>query len=168
MISLSTDRLILRMFRDDDIDEYAAICDDAEVMRFIGDGKRLSRPESWRNMAMILGHWQLRGYGIWAVEERQSGRLVGRVGFFNPDGWPGFELGWLLGRDHWGRGFATEAGRAALDFAFNVLRRDRVISLIHPGNQPSIRVAQRLGERFDGLVELGGSQVRVYAISQPS
>lgn len=168
MVSLSTDRLILRMFRDDDIEEYGAICADAEVMRFIGDGKPLSRPESWRNMAMILGHWQLRGYGIWAVEERSTCGLVGRVGFFNPEGWPGFELGWLLGRKHWGRGFATEAARAALDFAFNVLHRDRVISLIHPENQPSIRVAQRLGERLDGVADLGGREVHVYAISRPS
>jgi RimJ/RimL family protein N-acetyltransferase len=165
MITLETDRLKMRMFRDEDIDAYAEICADPEVMRFLG-GKALSRGDAWRQMAMFLGHWTLRGYGIWAVEERATGRLLGRIGFINPEGWPGFELGWTLGRQAWGKGYATEGARRALDYAWNELGRDHVISLIHPDNHPSIRVAERLGEKLEGETEVMGVQVRIYGISR--
>jgi RimJ/RimL family protein N-acetyltransferase len=137
------------MFCEEDFEQYAAMMCEAEVTRYLGDGAPLSRELAWRQLAMILGHWQLRGYGLWAVEELESGRLVGRVGFFNPEGWPGFELGWALGREFWGRGFATEAARRALEFAFEVLGREHVISLIRPDNVASVRVAERLGERLE-------------------
>jgi hypothetical protein len=97
----------------------------------------------------MLGHWQLRGYGMWALIEQATGRLIGRAGLYNPEGWPGLEAGWLLARDRWGRGFATEAGRAVLTYAFTHLSADHVISLIHPANTASIRVAERLGERLE-------------------
>ena len=71
--------------------------------------RRSSRADAWRQIAMIIGHWQLRGYGLWAVEERATGALVGRIGLFKPEGWPGFELGWMLRRDAWGQGYATRA-----------------------------------------------------------
>ena len=161
---LSTDRLLLRPFQDQDLDAYAAICSDPEVMRYLGDGKPLSRADAWRQMAMILGHWQLRGYSMWAVEERQSNVLIGRIGFWRPEGWPGFELGWTLGRNWWGMGYATEGARTALDFAFTRLGREHVISLIHPENRASIRVAERLGERIEGETELFGHQVLIYGI----
>ena len=94
MITLGTHRLILRMFRESDLDAYAAMWRDPDVMRFVGDGYPLSRAEAWRNIALILGHWQLRGFGLWAVEERTTGILVGRVGCWRPEGWPGMEIGW--------------------------------------------------------------------------
>src|SRR5437868_1248835 len=110
--SLETDRLILRMFRESDLDAYAEMCGDAEVIKYLG-GVPMTRSEAWRNMAMVLGHWQLRGFGLWAVEDRHSGVLVGRVGCWRPEGWPGLELAWTLRRAFWGRGYATEAARAA-------------------------------------------------------
>ena len=167
VIPLETQRLRLRAFRNDDLDAYAAMCADAEVMRFIGTGKVLDRGDAWRSMAGMLGHWALRGYGMWALEEKSSGRLVGRAGFLDPEGWPGFELGWFLGREHWGRGYATEAARRALDHAFGELRRDRVISLIRPDNAPSIRVAERLGERRVEEIELLGGTALVYEVRRP-
>jgi RimJ/RimL family protein N-acetyltransferase len=166
MVTLESERLILRMLREDDFEQYANMCADVEVMRFLGDGKALNRFEAWRQMAMIVGHWQLRGYGIWAVEERDTGDLVGRIGFFNPEGWPGFELGWVLGRAHWGRGYATEAARRALTYAFTEMKRDHVISLIAPENRASIRVAERLGEKVEGRTELFGHEVLVYGIER--
>ena len=102
------------MFRASDFDDYAACVGDADVMRHIGDGKPLDREGAWRSMAALSGHWNLRGYGLWAVEEKASGRLVGRVGYFFPEGWPQEEIGWLFRRDVWGRGYATEAATAAL------------------------------------------------------
>ena len=164
--TLETERLRLRMFRQDDLDAYAAICEDVEVMRYLGDGKPLGRVDTWRQMAMILGHWQLRGYGLFALEEKATGALVGRAGFFEPEGWPGFELGWMLRRASWGRGYATEAARRLLDHAFTDMKRERVISLIRSANAPSIRVAERLGERLDGRAEIFGQDALVYAIDR--
>ena len=122
MERLETERLILRMFRDSDFDAYAEMCGDTEVMKYLG-GPTMTRSEAWRSMAMVVGHWQLRGFGLWAVEERRAGCLVGRVGCWRPEGWPGLEIAWTLRRAFWGQGYATEAARAALDVAFSQLAR---------------------------------------------
>jgi RimJ/RimL family protein N-acetyltransferase len=165
-VTLETERLVLRMFGAADFEAYAAMCGDPEVMRFIGDGQPLAPPMAWRSLATVIGHWSLRGYGLWAVTERASGALVGRVGFWNPDGWPGFELGWLLRRSYWGRGYATEAARAALDWAFTQRDQPHVISLIYPDNAASIRVATRLGETLADRIELMGKPVLLYRITR--
>lgn len=165
--TLTTERLLMRAFRESDLDEYAAMCADPEVMRYLGEGRPLARWEAWRQMAMIIGHWQLRGYGMWAVEENSTGKLLGRIGCFYPEGWPGFEIGWTLGRQAWGKGFATEGARAALDFAFQTLDQNHVISLIRPDNQASIRVAERLGESLEGSVTLFGGEALIYGIHRP-
>jgi RimJ/RimL family protein N-acetyltransferase len=164
---LETPRLRLRAWRNDHLDAYAPMCADAEVMKYIGTGATQTRAEAWRAMASFLGHWQLRGYGMWALERKDSGVLVGRAGFIEPEGWPGFELGWLLGRSHWGNGYAIEAARAALDWARTALRRDRVISLIRPGNDRSVRVALALGSTLAGEVELLGGKALVYEWRAP-
>lgn len=161
-VSLETERLLLRPFRNADHPEYAAMCADPDVMRYLGTGVTLNPGEAWRSMASILGHWQLLGYGMFAVEVKATGKLAGRAGFLDPPGWPGFELGWVLAREHWGKGYAIEAARACLDYAFGALGRDRVISLIRPENERSIRVAERLGERLAGEVELLGGKALVY------
>ena len=159
---LATARLRLRQFRESDWEPYAVMCADPDVMRFLGTGVTLNRDEAWRSIANILGHWQLRGYGMWALESKETGELVGRAGFLDPPGWPGFEVGWVLGRDHWGKGYAREAAQAALTHAFDHLRKKRVISLIRAGNERSIRVAEAIGERLAGEVELLGSKALVY------
>jgi RimJ/RimL family protein N-acetyltransferase len=159
---LQTPRLRMRGWRNEDLEAYAPMCADAEVMRYIGTGVTQTRAEAWRSMAAFLGHWQLRGYGMWAVERRDTRQLVGRVGFINPEGWPGFELGWLLGRAHWGQGFALEAARAALAWGQDALGKDRVISLIRPGNERSVKVALALGSKLAGETELMGSKALVY------
>ena len=166
MVTLETDRLILRMLRESDLDGYAEMCADPCVMRYLGDGQPLLRPAAWRRMALMVGHWSLRGYGLWAAEERSSGVLVGRIGFWNPEGWPGFELGWMLRRSFWGQGYATEAARTALSFAFTQLQQPHVISLIHPENAASIRVAGRLGERRVDSTEVMGKPALVYRITR--
>jgi RimJ/RimL family protein N-acetyltransferase len=164
---LETPRLILRPFRGEDLDPYAALCADIEVMRYIGMGVALTRTDAWRSIAGMLGHWQLLGYGMWAVERKSDGAFLGRAGFLDPPGYPGFEIGWTFAREHWGQGYATEAARTALAYAFDVLDRDRVISLIRPGNERSMRVAEKLGERLSGEVDLLGSKALVYAIERP-
>ena len=165
-IIIESDRLILRMFREEDFEAYAKLTADAEVMRFLG-GKTFDRLEAWRHMAFLVGHWHLRGYGHWAVEEKASGNLVGRIGFLNPAEWPGFELGWTLAREYWGRGYATEGARRALKYGFDELDRPHIISLIHPDNNSSIRVAERLGEKVEGKTQLLGHEVLIYGIDRP-
>ena len=165
--SLETDRLKLRMWREQDFEPYAEMCADPEIMRYLG-GKTLNRLEAWRHMAFLIGHWDLLGYGHWAVEEKASGAFAGRVGFLNPADWPGFEIGWTLGRTFWGKGYATEAARRALQFGFDDLNRSHVISLIHPDNKASIRVAERLGEKLEGNTELLGHDVLIYGIDRPA
>lgn len=160
---ITTERLVLRGFEAHDFEAYAAIMADPAVTRYLGDGQPLERVDAWRQLALVVGHWALRGFGLWAVQERDTGALAGRVGCFEPEGWPGFELGYVLARPFWGRGYATEAARAALEYARAVLGRVRVISLIQPGNAASIRVAERLGATADGSVNLNGHTANVYA-----
>jgi RimJ/RimL family protein N-acetyltransferase len=165
MTKLETERLMLRPFREDDLDDFAKMCADPEVMRYISlDGNPFNRIQTWIAIAGMLGHWQLRGYGMWAVEERKAGHLMGRIGFMNPEGWPGFELQWMLGRPFWGQGFATEGAKAALEYAFLELRQNHVISMIHPKNTRSIRLAERLGESLEGETKLFDLRLLVYGI----
>jgi RimJ/RimL family protein N-acetyltransferase len=165
-VILETERLRLRWLREDDFDEYAKMCRDPEVMRFLG-GVLLTDIEIWRQMASIMGHWFFRGYGIWAVEEKSTGKLVGRIGCLKPIGWPAFEVGWTLSRESWGKGYASEGARRALAYAFKELDRDHVISLIAPENVASIRVAERLGEKVEGRTQLLGKEVLIYGIDRP-
>ena len=165
-VELETDRLLLRMWREEtDFEPFAEMCADAEVMRYLG-GKPIDRLEAWRNMAFHVGHWQMRGYGHFAVEEKSTGKFIGRIGFLDPVGWPAFEVGWTLARHAWGKGYATEGGRRALDYAFNELDKSHVISLINPNNKGSIAVAERLGEKLEGETELFGTTVLIYGIDR--
>ena len=166
-VELRTERLLLRQFRPDDVDAYAEMCADPIVMRFLSaTGDPLTRDDAWRQMAMFVGHWQLRGFGLWAVEHAESGRLIGRVGLHYPDGWPDRELGWALRREFWGQGFATEAARAASGFAFQQLGWEHLISLIMPGNARSIRVAELLGAKPAGEAMVRGVQNLVYRLER--
>ena len=165
-MEIETDRLLLRAWRPDDFEDFARISADPEVMRYIGNGQPVTRSQAWRAMAVFVGHWSLRGYGLWAAEERATGRFVGRIGLWNPEGWPGLEVGWLLDRACWGRGLATEGARAALDYAFTVLGADHVISVIHPENARSMRVAEKIGERFEREHDLDGNPTVIYGIAR--
>lgn len=157
-----TDRLFLRMLTERDFESYWDIHQDEDVTRFTVRAK-LDRLDAWRHLAVILGHWQLRGFGMWGVFERETERLVGRVGFFHPETWPDFELGWTIGKAYWGRGYAPEAAKACLDYAFDVMKRKRVISLIDPLNVASIRVAEKIGETLtDERFTLGAHELLVY------
>jgi RimJ/RimL family protein N-acetyltransferase len=135
-------------------------------MRYVGERGPLSREDAWRQLAMLIGHWHLRGFGMWAVEERVTGAFVGRVGLHYPEGWPDRELAWALARPFWGRGYAYEAASAALTFAFQTLSWPRVVSLIDPANIRSIRLAERLGERYHREVMIRAHPVRLYALSR--
>jgi RimJ/RimL family protein N-acetyltransferase len=166
-VRLETERLILRTYRLGDFEDHFRLCADPEVMRYLLGGKPLSRFEAWRHMAFLVGHWELLGYGYYAVEEKATGRFIGRIGYTNPEGWPGFELGWTIAPEFQGKGFATEGARFLLEYAFNEMGKDHVISVINPDNKPSIRVAERLGERLEGKADVVGTTMLVYGIDNP-
>lgn len=161
---LTTRRLLLRPFTEADVDDLTRIYADPAVVRYLGDGRPLDRAATWRAVATYLGHTQMRGYGPLAVVERSTGRLLGRSGLWYPEGWPGLEVGWVVDRDRWGEGFATEAARASLDHCFSTLGAAEVISLIQPENVASVRVAEKLGARVERRLHdfLGAPNVDVY------
>jgi RimJ/RimL family protein N-acetyltransferase len=166
---LETERLLLRGFRADDFEAWASFLADPEVVRYLW-GEPQPRTDSWRQMAMTLGHWVLRGYGMWAVERKSDRACIGRVGMLNPEGWPGLEVGWTLGRPYWGQGYATEAAAASMRYAFLTQPVDRIISCIDPNNKASQAVAARLGESKGAPQELaiGGHRftVDIWSISR--
>ena len=165
--TLETPHLLLRAWRGRDLEAHAQMSADPEVMRYIGDGRVLDQGQSWREIAMHIGHWVLRGYGQWALERKENGASIGRAGLWNPPGWPGLEVGWKLSRDAWGQGYATEAGRAAIDWAWVTLDVQELISVIHPGNARSIRVAERLGMSRLRESTLKGQDVVIFGIDRP-
>lgn len=163
---LTTERLLLRQWRDSDIDPYAELLADPAVMRYLSDGKTAQRNEAWRHMAVYAGAWSLRGFSHWAVELRDSGEFIGRLGPWFPEGWPALEIGWVIAPRHQGRGYATEGARVALRLAHEHLS-ERVISLIRPGNAPSVAVAVKLGGSLESTIDLMGSPALVYAYPAP-
>ena len=162
---LHTQRLELRALCDADLEPFAAMMADERVYRWLG-GQPSTPADAWRSMAVFLGHWSLRGYGQWALEERESGRFVGRAGLWNPHGWPGLEVGWAVAPDHWGKGYATEAGRASLQWAFATLDLDQVISLTRTDNAASQRVMTKLGLRYSHDIALLGHQQVLFRIAR--
>jgi RimJ/RimL family protein N-acetyltransferase len=160
---LETERLVLRGWREDDLDAYAAMLADPEVAQFIWGA--LSRHDAWRNLALMAGHWAVRGYGFWAVERKLDRALLGRVGLWNPEGWPNVEVGWALVRHAWGQGFATEAARAARDYGFRTLDVPKLVSHIDSANTRSQAVARRLHETLKVPVDFEHGRRRITAES---
>ncbi|MGB0720852.1 MAG: GNAT family N-acetyltransferase [Gammaproteobacteria bacterium] len=150
--TLETPRLYLRPLCGADFQSYAALCADEQVMRWVGDCSVLDAGQAWRQLAMLLGHWDLRGFGMWAVERREDGVFLGRAGLHYPEGWPGIEAGWVFARAFWGQGYASEAGARIVDYAREHLDADSLVSLIHPENAASIRVASKLGGKLAGIL----------------
>jgi|ERR1700733_2536707 len=152
--TLRTERLVLRAFRATDLDALAAMQANAEVRRFLGTGTPLSRADTWAVTERAIGQWSLRGYGMFAAEA--DGRCAGWAGILHPLEWPEPELGYALDQPFWGRGLASEAARAARDWAFATHGFARLASFIRPDNARSIRVAEKLGAVREGMIELRG------------
>ena len=145
---IETERLVLRGIDPErDFDEWAYAMADPGTVRYLGI-KPMNRAEAWRSMAVAIGHWQIRGYGFFSLEHKETGEWVGRVGPWCPEGWPAPEIGWTISPRHLRKGYATEAARVALDFAFNTLGWDSVIHCIMEGNEPSIGVARNIGSAY--------------------
>jgi RimJ/RimL family protein N-acetyltransferase len=155
---IETERLVLRQWRGSDVGPNAAMLSDPGTARFItADGKAVTDVmNGWRNAAIMAGHWVLHGVGMFVVEEKASGRFVGRVGPWSPPDWPGFEVGWGIDKGFRGKGYALEAARAAINWSFATFELDRIIHCIDCENAASQAVARRLGAEIDGKTELIG------------
>lgn len=164
---VETERLILRQWQASDLDGYAAAYADPEHSKYIGGP--CSRHMAWRRMATVIGHWHLRGYGFWAVQEKAGGAFAGSIGLWYPEGWPELELGYWLTPDMVGFGYATEAARKARAVAYEHLNIDTLISCIDHDNAGSRAVVTRLGavyERDHELLHFG--QVQIFRHPSPS
>jgi RimJ/RimL family protein N-acetyltransferase len=145
---LETNRLILRMFRLEDwinIHEYYS---DPECTKYTSR-RPLNESESWQKMAALVGHWQLRGYGSYAMEDKKMKRVIGVVGLDYPNDWPEPEIQWGLARRFWGMGYAAEGARAVKRMTLDYLPELSLISVIHPDNLNSINLAKALGASFE-------------------
>jgi RimJ/RimL family protein N-acetyltransferase len=164
--TLTTDRFVLRAFREDDVPALTALHSDPEVMRYLRPGGEVeTKPrQAWDYIAIHMGHWLLKGCGKWALADAKTDELIGRVGYFHPPyEWPGLELGWTIARKYWGQGYATQASRLALDWGAEKFGRKAIISAIIHGNDRSVRVAERLGARHARDEVLHGAPAHIYA-----
>lgn len=147
-IRLESERLILRLPRHEDFDDYADLQADEEAARYIGG--QLLRAPAWRKFLQMPGAWMIQGYAMFSVIEKASGRWIGQCGPWQPEGWPGTEVGWAFLRSSWGNGYAGEAAMVSIDWAFANLGWSEVIHSIHPDNRASQALAARLGSRNRG------------------
>jgi RimJ/RimL family protein N-acetyltransferase len=155
---IETERLLLRAWRAADIAPNTAMLSDPGTARFIAaDGKPVTSPlNGWRNAAVMSGHWALHGWGMFVVEEKSSRKFAGRVGPWFPPGWPEFEVGWGIAKEFRGKGYAVEAARASIDWAFATFDIDRIVHCIDIENEASRGVARRLGASKEREIDLFG------------
>lgn len=149
---LLTDRLRLRQWRLSDGDAFIKFYSDPVMSKYVG-GPR-NEDDAWRGLALMAGHWRLKGFGYWAVEERDSEDFVGCIGLWQSPGWPELELGYWLIEEHQGKGYGTETGRRCIEVARKDLSASSLVSYIDKENLPSIKMATALGARLDGSIEL--------------
>ena len=139
--TLTTERLVLRAPRPEDVAPFARFYA-SDAARFVGGPK--DEAMTWRYLAEVIGHWALRGFGRWSVERKDRPGAIGLVGLHEPLDWPEMEVGWYVW-DGVGQGYASEAGRAARGHAYGKLGRTTLVSMIAPGNDASVRVAEAMG-----------------------
>jgi RimJ/RimL family protein N-acetyltransferase len=161
-LTLETPRLLLRPFEERDCESLHEMLGDEQCVQYTLE-RPLAHWETWRCLAAYLGHWQLRGYGPYAVVAKSTESMIGPVGLWFPVEWPEPEIKWSLARRFWGEGFATEAATAVRDMAFAVLGRTRLVSVIRPGNTRSLAVARRLRGRYEKTIPFRGGVADVYA-----
>ena len=168
---LETDRLRLRQWRVGDWRELHAAYGDPEVMRWHGRPDALSLEETAYAVGRMSSHWETRGFGMWAVEDRSGGALVGRIGLLyhadSPAGDDRVEIAWTLRRDRWGRGYATEGARVARDWAFERLDIPRLISITLPENRRSWHVMEKLGLTKRGTARWHDAEIEWWALDRP-
>lgn len=152
-LSINTDRLLLRRWRDEDVEPFAAMCSDPEVMRYIGSGATRTRAQAQTSIQAYECEWEKNGFGLFAVELLEDGRFLGFTGLaepsFLPEIMPAVEIGWRLARQNWGKGYASEAAQAALNFGLENLGLSEIVGIHQTENRASGRIMEKLGMHFD-------------------
>ena len=180
MLELQTDRLILRAPVPEDAEALAPMYADPEVMRYVGDGRTLTRAETERSVRRMIERWEADGFGLFTTVRKEDEAVIGRVGLlvWNTETWEPttraagangpteVEVGYTLGRDFWGHGFATEAAAAARDHALRELGAERLIALIIHGNTASENVARKLGLEYERDILLGRREAQLFALER--
>lgn len=164
-VELETERLRLRQLRESDHVPLTQFYADPEMTRFLGGAADAAH--TWQWLLAAIGHWTVRGFGHFALEEKASGAFCGAVGLIKHFDWPELEVGWRVVRDRQRLGYATEAARHVRDYAYGTLGAKTLVSYIDPGNEASKRVAERIGARPDGTITLRGETVEVYRHHNP-
>ncbi|MBD0708289.1 MULTISPECIES: GNAT family N-acetyltransferase [unclassified Streptomyces] len=170
MTEILTPRLLLRRWSDDDLVPMSEFHVDPEVMRWIADGSVRDLEQTAENIEHWEEEWDEEGFGLFAVELLGSGELIGFAGLslpeHLPEAMPDVEIGWRLGRPYWGQGYASEAAHAVLEFALQDRGLDRVIAIVHPSNQASLNVIEKLGMTLERETDQpgSGSPRQIYAI----
>ena len=158
---IETERLLMRQLTIQDWDDLLPYYSSEIATRYT-TGRPLNRAETWRSIACMIGHWQIHGYGPYALEQKSNGALIGICGYWYPGEWPEPEIKWGLLQQYWGKGYAKEAASAALATAKQQLPDIHFISMIHPENQASINLALSLGASYEKEIEFWWSRFQIY------
>jgi RimJ/RimL family protein N-acetyltransferase len=161
---IETERLLLRMFRPEDLDDLASLFRDPDVLKYVGDGKPVNREEAEKALKSIIKHWETHGFGRWVVHDNKTQAFIGFGGLRSLSGTP--EVVYHLAKVHWGNGLATELARASLRFGFEEHQFDRIVAVAKPQNTASIHVMEKLGMRFEMNTSYYNIDVVQYAINR--
>jgi RimJ/RimL family protein N-acetyltransferase len=173
---LETERLVLRAPSPEDVEALAPMYADPEVMRYLGDGRPLSRQDTERSVRRMIESWHADGFGLFTTVRKEDETVIGRVGLivWDPETWQvtnaeangpiELEVGYTIGRPYWGLGYATEAAAASRDFALRELGAERLIALIIHGNEASENVARKLGLEYEQDIKLGRRDAQLFAL----
>src|SRR5436190_8096080 len=163
---IETERLLLRSFSADDLDAFASLNADPDVMRYIGDGKPQGKEQTEIRLNAVLDHWEQHGFGLFTVLEKESGEFAGFCGLKYLDTSSEIEVGYRLAKKFWGRGLATEAARASLHYGFEELALDRIVAVVQPENAASCRVIEKIGLRYERDARFYDTDVKYFAITR--
>ena len=166
MAEIETARLRLRMFTQDDLDALSLITGDPEVMKYLGTSGARTREKTKNTIDAILRHWDAHGFGIFALEHKADARLIGWCGLQMLEKTPEVEVAYLLAKDYWNQGLATEAARAAIEYGFNELKINRIVAIARPENVGSYRVMEKVGMKYERDAHYYNVDVVYYALER--
>jgi len=161
---IETDRLRLRLFQPQDLDELASMFSDAQVMRYVADGKPAGRDVAQKALTSVIDHWRRHGFGRWAAEDKETRQFVGFGGLRSLFGMP--EVVYHLATAYWGKGLATELGQASLRYGFEEHRFEKIVAIAKPENAASIRVMEKLGMHYEMNTSYYDIDVVQYALGR--
>ena len=166
--TLTTSRLILRAFTKEDVDPLHHILGEKEILRYFPNPSPPSRDKVEKLISARLGHWEEHGYGWWAIEQRLKKGLIGWSGLLFLPETKEVEVGYLLGKAFWGKGLATEAAQACLQYGFKNFAMEIIVAIVHPENMASQRVIKKLGMSFVDEARYFGMDCHRYSIERSS